>query len=77
MENNTPMTPQPENQLETQPEEQISDETLEQVSGGKTVAVDATENSTVADIPDEGAGAKGHFFKFKKKKFFHHHLHHD
>ena len=64
-------------QSEGTTEEQISDETLEQGSGGNKAALEATENSTVEDSPEEGAGAKGHFFKFKKKKFFHHHLHHD
>jgi len=67
-----------ENQKKTPPsEEQISDETLEQVSGGNKAAVEATENSTVEEGLEEGAGEKGHLFKFKKKKFFHHHLHHD
>ena len=65
-------------QSEGTTEEQISDETLEQVSSGNKEAIgEAIETSTVADLPEEGAGAKGHFFKFKKKKFFHHHLHHD
>ena len=67
-----------ENQEKINPsEEQISDESLEQVSGGNKAAVEATENSTVGEPPEEGAGEKG-LFKFKKKKkFFHHHLHHD
>ena len=47
-----------------QSEEQIADEKLEEVTGGK--------KESVNDTPEEGAGEKG-FFKFKKKKFFHHH----
>lgn len=67
-----------EDQKKTNPsEDKISDESLEQVSGGNKAAVEATENATVGEIPEDGAGEKGHLFKFKKKKFFHHHLHHD
>ena len=58
-------------------EGQISDEMLEQVSGGSKAALEATENSTVDDGVPEGAGEKGHLFKFKKKKLFPHHLHDD
>lgn len=67
-----------ENQKTTPSEGQISEESLEQVSGGNKAAIEATENATVGEVPEEGAGEKGHLFKFKKKKkFFHHHLHDD
>lgn len=54
-------------------EPQISEEQLEQVAGGKdaeSLVAEASTNETKHETEEEGAGAKGLFFK--KKKFFGH-----
>ena len=57
---------------------QISEEQLEQVAGGKdaeSLLAEASGNETQAETDEEAAGAKGLFYK-KKKKFFGHGHHH-